>query len=98
MNDTLKMYGSIGSEITNKYFVVAICFKHQPRWRRLQTKNREGKSMGVSACRTTHGDDNYLSQSMIHGKRISPACNANTLLYSAYLTGKRQQEDDINHK
>ena len=39
MNDTLKMYGSIGSEITNKYFVVAICFKHQPRWRRLQTKN-----------------------------------------------------------
>ena len=39
MNDTLKMYGSIGSEITNKYFVVAICFKHQPRWRRLQTIN-----------------------------------------------------------
>ena len=37
MNDTLKMYGSIGSEIMNRYFVVAMCFKSQPRWRRLQT-------------------------------------------------------------
>ena len=37
MNDTLKMYGSIGSEIMNIYFVVAMCFKSQPRWRRLQT-------------------------------------------------------------
>ena len=39
MNDTLKMYGSIGSEIINRYFVVAMCFKRQPRWRRLQTIN-----------------------------------------------------------
>ena len=39
MNDTLKMYGSIGSEIMNRYFVVAMCFKRQPRWRRLQTIN-----------------------------------------------------------
>ena len=37
MNDTLKMYGSIGSEIMNRYFVVAMCFKSQPRWRRLET-------------------------------------------------------------
>ena len=41
MNDTLKMYGSIGSEIMNRYFVVAMCFKRQPRWRRLQTINTE---------------------------------------------------------
>ena len=27
MNDTLKMYGSIGSDIMNRYFVVAMCFK-----------------------------------------------------------------------
>ena len=39
MNDTLKTYGSIGSEIMNRYFVVAMCFKRQPRWRRLQTIN-----------------------------------------------------------
>ena len=39
MNDTLKMYGSIGLEIMNRYFVVAMCFKRQPRWRRLQTIN-----------------------------------------------------------
>ena len=39
MNDTLKMYGSIGSEIMNRYFVVAMCFKRQPRWRRLQAIN-----------------------------------------------------------
>ena len=26
MNDTLKMYGSIGSDIMNRYFVVAMCF------------------------------------------------------------------------
>ena len=39
MNDILKMYGSIGSEIMNRYFVVAMCFKSQPRWRRLQTIN-----------------------------------------------------------
>ena len=39
MNDTLKMYGSIGSEIMHRYFVVAMCFKRQPRWRRLQTIN-----------------------------------------------------------
>ena len=39
MNDTLKMYGSIGLEIMNRYFVVAMCFKCQPRWRRLQTIN-----------------------------------------------------------
>ena len=37
MNDTLKTYGSIESEIMNRYFVVAMCFKRQPRWRRLQT-------------------------------------------------------------
>ena len=41
MNDTLKMYGSIGSEIMNRYFVVAMCFKRQPRWRRLQTTYTE---------------------------------------------------------
>ena len=41
MNDTLKMYGSIGSEIMNRYFVVAMCFKRQPRWRRLQTINSQ---------------------------------------------------------
>ena len=40
MNDILKMYGSIGSEIMNRYFVVAMCFKRQPRWRRLQTINK----------------------------------------------------------
>ena len=39
MNDTLKMYGSIGSEIMDRYFVVAMCFKRQPRWRRLPTIN-----------------------------------------------------------
>ena len=39
MNDSLKMYGSIGLEIMNRYFVVAMCFKRQPRWRRLQTIN-----------------------------------------------------------
>ena len=39
MNDTLKMYGSIGSEIMKRYFVVAMCSKRQPRWRRLQTIN-----------------------------------------------------------
>ena len=39
MNDTLKMYGSIGSDIMNRYFVVAMCFKRQQRWRRLQTIN-----------------------------------------------------------
>ena len=40
MNDTLKMYGSIGSEIMNRLdFVVAMCFKRQPRWRRLQAIN-----------------------------------------------------------
>ena len=39
MNDTLKMYGSTGSEIMNRYFVVATCSKRQPRWRRLQTIN-----------------------------------------------------------
>ena len=33
MNDTLKMYGSIGSDIMNRYFVVAMCFKRQQRWR-----------------------------------------------------------------
>ena len=27
MNDTLKMYGSIGSDIMNRYFVVAMCFQ-----------------------------------------------------------------------
>ena len=36
---TLKMYGSIGSEIMNRYFVVTMCFKRQTRWRRLQTIN-----------------------------------------------------------
>ena len=39
MNGTLKMYGSIGSEIMNRYFVVAMYFKHQPRLHRLQTIN-----------------------------------------------------------
>ena len=39
MNDALKMYGSIGSEMMSRYFVVAMCFKRQPRWRRLQTIN-----------------------------------------------------------
>ena len=46
MNDTLKMYGSIGTEIMNRYFVVAMCFKCQPRWRRLQTINID-KEVGI---------------------------------------------------
>ena len=37
MND--KMYGSIGSEMMNRYFAVVMCFKRQPRWRRLQKIN-----------------------------------------------------------
>ena len=43
MNGTLKMYGSIGSEIMNRYFVVAICVSNVNQdgimWHRLQTIN-----------------------------------------------------------
>ena len=55
MNDTLKMYGPIGSEIMNIYFVVAMCFKSQPRWRRLQTTYICG--FHVVSCRQNHIPD-----------------------------------------
>ena len=51
MNDTLKMYGSIRSDIMNRYFVVAMCFKRQPRWRRLQTINSQQHSWATYALR-----------------------------------------------
>lgn len=40
-------FGSIGSKIKNRYFVVATCFENQPRLRRLQTINS-------SYCYHTH--------------------------------------------
>ena len=44
MNDSFKMYGSLESEIQNKYFVVAMSFNNQPRWHRLQITNRVARA------------------------------------------------------